>query len=179
MAQVQRLNHIGLTAADLDASLAFWRDAVGLRELGRGVVEWEHLDRIVGLDGTAIEWAELEFPGGAILELFRYRRPAGDPLPAGGINRPGMAHICLEVDEIERVAERLQAAGYRARSRELVTIPRGAYKGYKCIYFLAPDGVTLELDERPGTNFSTDSAGPEQPNAKRTGHFDQEAGHHG
>jgi len=179
MAQVQRLNHIGLTVLDLDASLAFWRDALGLRELGRGVVEWEHLDRIVGLDGTTIEWAELEFPGGAILELFRYHRPAGDPMPAGGINRPGMTHICVEVDEIERVAERLQAAGYRSRSRELVTIPRGAYKGYKCIYFLAPDGVTLELDERPGAIFPTDSDGPEQPNAKGAGHFEQEAGHHG
>ena len=66
MPHVQRLNHIGLTVRDIDASLAFWRDALGLRELGRGVVEWEHLDRIVGLEGTTIEWAELEFPGGAV-----------------------------------------------------------------------------------------------------------------
>jgi lactoylglutathione lyase len=149
MAQVQRFSHVGLTVRDLDVSLAFWRDRLGLREIGRGVVEWEHLDRIVGLDGTKIEWAELEFPGGAILELFAYQRPAGDPLPAGGINRPGMTHISLEVADVEHVAERLRAAGYQTRSRELVTIPRGAYKGVKCIYFLDPDGVTLELTEPP------------------------------
>jgi catechol 2,3-dioxygenase-like lactoylglutathione lyase family enzyme len=149
MERALRLGHIGLTVRDLDASLAFWRDHLCLRELGRGLVEWEHLDRIIGLDGTQIEWAELELPGGVILELFAYRRPAGAPLPPGGMNRPGMTHICLEVAHIEEVVERLAAAGYQARSRELVTIPRGAYKDSKCIYLLDPDGVTLELTERP------------------------------
>jgi catechol 2,3-dioxygenase-like lactoylglutathione lyase family enzyme len=78
------------------------------------------------------------------------------------MNRPGMTHICLEVDEIEAVVDRLLAAGYRARSSELVTIPRGAYKGFKCIYFLDPDGVTLELNEPPPANFPPDSDGPKQ-----------------
>src|ERR1700758_20029 len=115
MGPVQRLGHVGLTVRDLDASLAFWRDHLRLRELGRGLVEWEHLDRIIGLDGTQIEWAELELPGGVILELFAYRQPAGVPLPPGAMNRPGMTHICLEVDHIEQVVERLAAAGYQAR----------------------------------------------------------------
>jgi catechol 2,3-dioxygenase-like lactoylglutathione lyase family enzyme len=77
MANVLRIGHFGLTVRNIDASLAFWRDLLGLREVGRGVVEWEHLDAIVGLDGTRIEWAELELPGGALIELFAYlrRRP--------------------------------------------------------------------------------------------------------
>jgi catechol 2,3-dioxygenase-like lactoylglutathione lyase family enzyme len=157
MAHVQRLSHVGLTVRDLDASLAFWRDHVRLRELGRGVVEWEHLDQIVGLDGTQIEWAELELPGGSFLELFAYWRPHGQPLPPGGMNRPGMTHICLEVDHIEEVVERLRAGGYQARSGDLVTIPRGAYQDFKCIYFLDPDGVTLELSERPPAHVAPDS----------------------
>jgi lactoylglutathione lyase len=179
MERVPRLRHVGLTVRDLDASLAFWRDHVRLRELGRGVVEWEHLDRIIGLDGTQIEWAELELPGGAILELFAYWRPRADPLPPGGMNRPGMTHICLEVDHIEQVVERLTAAGYHARSRELVTIPRGAYKDFKCIYFLDPDGVTLELCERPPGQRPARRRRASAVKAHTTSHFDQEAGHHG
>jgi len=178
MQRVQRLSHVGLTVRNLDVSLAFWRDQVCLRELGRGLVEWEHLDRIIGLDGTQIEWAELELPGGAVLELFAYRRPRAAPLPPGGMNRPGMAHICLEVDHIEQVVERLTAAGYQARSRELVTIPRGAYKDFKCIYFLDPDGVTLELSERP-TGRRPARRRVSAVKAHNTSHFDQEAGHHG
>lgn len=162
MAHVQRLSHVGLTVRDLDTSLAFWRDQLGLRELGRGIVEWEHLDRIIGLDDTQIEWAELELPGEAFLELFAYRRPPGAPLRPGGMNRPGMTHICLEVEHIEQVVERLRAGGYQARSRELVTIPRGAYKDFKCIYFLDPDGVTLELTERPPASCPPGKEGPPQ-----------------
>jgi lactoylglutathione lyase len=174
MAHVQRLSHVGLTVRDLDASLTFWRDHVRLPELGRGIVEWEHLDRITGLYDTQIEWAELELPGGALLELFAYWRPAGAPLSPGGMNRPGMTHICLEVDHIERVVERLQAGGYQARSKELVTIPRGAYKDFKCIYFLDPDGFTLELSERP-TGLGSESSAV---NAPRTGQLEQEAPRH-
>lgn len=170
MARAQRLGHVGLTVRDLDASLTFWRDHVCLPELGRGIVEWEHLDRIVGLEGTEIEWAELQLPGGSLLELFAYRQPAGAPLPPGGINRPGMTHICLEVDQIEQVVERLLAGGYQMRSKELVTIPRGAYKDFKCIYFLDPDGVTLELSERPpGLRIESSAA-----NALQAGRLDQE-----
>jgi glyoxylase I family protein len=149
MTHARRLSHVGLTVGDLDVSLAFWRDQVGLRELGRGMADWEYLDRIVGLDGTQIEWAELELPGDAFLELFSYVQPPAAPLPPGGMNRPGMVHICLEVDDIAQVAQRLEAAGYTPRSSEVVTIPDGAYQGFKDIYFSDPDGFTLELSERP------------------------------
>ena len=156
MAKVPVLNHVGLTVRDIDASLSFWRDQLGFRELGRGVVQWEHLDRIIGLAGTHIEWAELEMPGVAFLELFSYRHPPSAPLPAGGMNRPGSIHICLQVEGIDALVARLLAAGYQARSKEIVTIPRGAYLGYKCVYLLDPDGVTVELSERPHQDAATD-----------------------
>jgi hypothetical protein len=47
-----------------------------------------------------------------------------------------MTHICLEVSDIEQLTQRLRAAGFQSRSTALVTIPRGAYQGLKCIYFL-------------------------------------------
>jgi lactoylglutathione lyase len=174
MASVLRVGHFGLTVRDIDASLAFWRDLLGLPELGRGVVEWEHLDAIVGLSGTRIDWAEVELPDGALLELFAYLRPAAAALPAGGINRPGMTHICLEVSDIEQLTQRLRAAGYQSRSTALVTIPHGAYRGFKCIYFLDPDGVTVELSQPPP------GAGPPARHraSQSPGPSAQEAGRH-
>jgi lactoylglutathione lyase len=65
------------------------------------------------------------------------------------MNQPGITHICLEVSDIEQLTQRLRAAGCQARSTALVTIPRGAYQGFKCIYFLDPDGVTVELSQPP------------------------------
>ena len=64
-------DHFGVTISDTDRSLRFWRDQLGLEEVGRGVVEWEHLDRLVALDGTKIEWIELRIPGGGTVELSK------------------------------------------------------------------------------------------------------------
>jgi catechol 2,3-dioxygenase-like lactoylglutathione lyase family enzyme len=122
---VRMFNQVGLTLRDLEESLRLRRDLLGFRLLGRGTVDWEHLNRIVGLTGTQIELAELKVPGPALLELFAYSRPVGAPLPDGGMNRPGMTHICLEVDDIQGPVARLTAAGYRPRSRGIVTILRG------------------------------------------------------
>ena len=64
MSQVVSFNHFNVTVSDMDRSLGFWQDLLGLELLGRGVVEYPHLDRIVGLENTRIEWAELALPGG-------------------------------------------------------------------------------------------------------------------
>ena len=52
MAQVTGVDHVGVTVSDVDRSLGFWRDLLGLEVTGRGVMEWEHLDRLVALRGT-------------------------------------------------------------------------------------------------------------------------------
>ena len=69
MIRVLAFNHFSATVADMDRALGFWRDSLGLELIGRGVVEYEHLDRIVGLRGTKIEWAELKIAGGGLVEI--------------------------------------------------------------------------------------------------------------
>ena len=147
---VRRLNHVSLTVADIDASLAFWRDALGLAVLGRGVVEYDHLDRIIGVGHTRIEWAELAIPGGAVLELFRYLEPEGHsvrPAPSD----PGSTHICLEVDGLDLIVAQIHQSGYTTRSAQPVEIPFGDWKGFRDIYVTDPDGAIVELTEAPAT----------------------------
>ena len=59
MPGVTGFNHFSAAVSDMDAALGFWRDLLGLELLGRGVVEYDYLDQIVGLTGTRIEWASL------------------------------------------------------------------------------------------------------------------------
>ena len=148
MAEVTRFSHAGVTVSDMDRALAFWADLLGLRLLGRGVVTYEHLDQITGLPGTRIEWAELALPGGGLVELFRYLRPAGNPL-AGGVNDPGKTHLCLETDDLDGLLARLHAAGVRSAFPRAVRIPKGDWLGFRCVYVFAPDDVVVELVERP------------------------------
>jgi catechol 2,3-dioxygenase-like lactoylglutathione lyase family enzyme len=148
---VTGVDHVGVGVSDMDRALRFWRDALGLELAGRGTVEWEHLDRLVGADATVIEWAELRIPGGAVVELQQYHRPLGEPVPPGGDGDGGRSHLSLLVHDIEALFDRLRAAGAPARSERVVEIPRGAYAGAKAAYVHDPDGFAIELIERPPT----------------------------
>lgn len=146
---VTRLGHVSVTVADMDRSLSFWQEALGLRLIGRGIVRKPHLDRIVGLDETEIEWAELSVPGGSVIELFRYLNPRGSARPSAAPNDPGALHVCLEVTGVDDILHSLRAAGYLPRSDAPVEIPDGDWRGWRDIYVESPDGVIVELSEPP------------------------------
>jgi len=148
MPRIVGFNHFGVTVADMAEALKFWRELLGLQLLGQGVVEYQYLDRIVGLEGTRIEWAELALPKGGLIELFRYVSPPGKPL-GGAVNDAGKTHLCLEVEDLDRLLGELHAAGIRSAHPEPVEIPRGNWRGFRCAYVFPPDNVVVELVERP------------------------------
>lgn len=149
MAAPRGIDHFGVTVSDMERSLTFWRDQLGLEEAGRGIVEWEHLDRLVALPDTMIEWVELTIPGGGTVELSQYHRPIGDAVGPGEENEPGRSHLSLMVDDLAAVFADLRRAGVRARTDDVVDIPRGSYAGGKAVYVFDPDGVEIELIQRP------------------------------
>src|SRR5207245_1803245 len=96
--RVAAVFHTGLTVSDLDRSIAFYRDLLGL-EL---VTQWEsaqpYLRTVVGFPEAELRIALLRLPGAAAgvsghhLELLEYRAPRGargDPRTCN----PGNAHV--------------------------------------------------------------------------------------
>lgn len=144
----QGLNHVSVTSADLDRSLDFYGDVLGLRLIARGETDAEHLPTILGFPEVLLRWAELELANDQILELFEYLVPRGTALRQRTCD-PGCVHIALEVDDLDRVFAQLRAAGVTTRSGP-VTITTGNWAGARCLYALDPDGVTIELVESPG-----------------------------
>lgn len=149
MAIVTGVDHFGATVSDMERSLAFWKGLLGLEEVGRGVIEWEHIDRLVALDDTKLEWVELRVPGGGRVELMQYHRPLSDAsVPTGQENEPGRSHLSLLVDDLSALLVALRAAGVRSRTPEPVDMAVGAYAGGKGAYVFDPDGVQIELIQR-------------------------------
>lgn len=148
MGRVAGFNHFNVSVADMDRSLTFWHELLELDLLGRGTVRYPHLDQIVGLRDTEIEWAELRLPSGGLIELFRYHHPPGEHR-THGVNDSGTTHLCLEVEGIDEVVARLRRAGVPTLSEEPVRIPFGDWEGFRCVYVKDPDGITIELVERP------------------------------
>jgi methylmalonyl-CoA/ethylmalonyl-CoA epimerase len=137
MPSITRINHVAVVVDDLEKSLSFWRDALGidLHEL-RDVPAEQSQVAFLPLEGSEVE---LVRPTTADSGIAKYLTKRG----------PGMHHICLEVDDIAGMLAQLRARDIRLINEQ----PRLAADGRKYA-FVHPEstgGVLVELYEtHPG-----------------------------
>jgi len=132
---VKRIDHIAVIVEDLDATLGFWRDALGIELTGVEEAP-EEAARVAFLPvgGSQVELVE---PTMLDSGLKRYLEKRG----------PGMHHICLEVDNLHGMLDQL-----RERGVQLVNeTPRIGSEGrkYAFIHPKSAFGVMVELYELP------------------------------
>jgi catechol 2,3-dioxygenase-like lactoylglutathione lyase family enzyme len=139
-----RVDHVGVVVADLETAVAFFA-ALGFERDGGGEVEGEDVGRIVGLDGVHTEFAMVRAPDGSgTLELIRFHAPAGDERPqALPANRLGYRHLCIEVEELDAIVERLREDGY-----DLVGDAVDFGNVFRLCYVRGPEGLIVELAQR-------------------------------
>ncbi len=131
MAKVKSINHVAMVVGDLESSLAFWRDALGMdvREL-RNVPSEESRIAFLPLQTSEVE---LVLPTSPDSGLARFLSKRG----------PGMHHICLEVDDLDAMLEQLRARGIR-----MIDAQARAGSGNLRYAFVHPEstgGVLVEL----------------------------------
>jgi glyoxylase I family protein len=142
------LHHTGLTVSDLEQSLEFWRDAMGMEVIFQQEVVGSYLEAIVGEPGAHVRMAHLAFGGeGPRIELFQYLAPSGGQHRSRPADQ-GFAHVCVACDDFEERLERLSAAGATPFS-EPVKINAGVNRGGRSVYLRDPDGHVVELFEPP------------------------------
>ena len=138
------LNHVGLTVTDLDASVAFYVDAVGMELVLPGFrTGGQWFDELTENNGAVIE-AVLLSAGDVRLQLVQYHE-AGDSEALTGHNRVGNLHLSFDVEDVQ--AKHAQMKGrpeYRATA--VVELP---VEGYRSFYVRDPDGVPVEFLESP------------------------------
>jgi catechol 2,3-dioxygenase-like lactoylglutathione lyase family enzyme len=100
-----RVHHVGMSVADIEAALGFWRRFLGIDARWRTILDRPYLGRHVGYPGVSIDAAFLDLPGGTVLELLDYRVEGKAQLPDGTAN-PGNVHVCLEVSDAHESWER-------------------------------------------------------------------------
>jgi catechol 2,3-dioxygenase-like lactoylglutathione lyase family enzyme len=142
------LHHTGLTVSDLERSLLFWRDAMGMEVLFQQEKAGGYLEAIVGEPGAHVRMAHLAFGGeGPRIELFQYLAPSGGQHRSRPADQ-GFAHVCVACDDLDERLKRLSAAGGTPFS-EPVEIDTGVNRGGRGVYLHDPDGHVVELFERP------------------------------
>jgi glyoxylase I family protein len=146
---VSRIDHVGVTVADVDRSLRFYRDTLGLRVINDSVLTSPEVAALLGLESVELRSVDLDSGDGRVLELLHYTRPPGSKVDYESRDA-GTGHIALTVDNLEAVRSRVEAGGGKViSSAELhVTDPGGAFDGAICLYLRDPDGMILELVQR-------------------------------
>ncbi len=142
---IRAVHHTAVGVKDMDRSLAFYRDLLGLRVLRDWIEDDRQIDLIVGLPDAHLRIVHLD-TGGGVVELIQYLCPQGKPLPPDFHQCDfAVTHLALQVTGIEDLYRRLTAAGVR-----FTCPPQQRPNGWRATYFFDPDGVTLELLQEPG-----------------------------
>ncbi len=141
---IQGIHHTCITVSDLDRSIAFYRDLLGLELKFTEESERSGDDRskALGVEKAQVKLAILR-AGDAQVELIEYVNAKGRPYDRHN-NDAGAMHIAFQVTDIDVVYQRLVEHGVRFTAPPAM-IPAGPMAGWRWTYFFDPDGVSLEI----------------------------------
>jgi catechol 2,3-dioxygenase-like lactoylglutathione lyase family enzyme len=147
--QLCGVHHLGLTVSDIECSVRFYRDVLGLSLIRRRVADADYVGKQTGYPGVKLAAASLQLTdgGGLLLELVQYLTHAGENIDPA-TNRAGNTHLCFRVDNIRLAYDSLLARGVRFRTPPVV-ITAGPNEGGMVVYLSDPDGYTIELFQPP------------------------------
>jgi catechol 2,3-dioxygenase-like lactoylglutathione lyase family enzyme len=149
------VSHLAFGVRDMDRSLAFYRDQLGMevtsdREQRVAPSDlYADPDQVTSRRVAQLRWAD--DPDAPFLVLSTFPAATGQPLR---LDQVGIHHVALWVKDLAGKAERLARAGARFVMEPTETDARGygGKKGEKVLtcLFEDPDGIILQLDERLG-----------------------------
>jgi catechol 2,3-dioxygenase-like lactoylglutathione lyase family enzyme len=143
---ITSVNHTSFTVSDLDRSIAFYRDLLGMELMSLAGRDPAFVEKVTGIPGANLKVAYLQAPGHR-LELIQYFSPPGKKLELQ-TNNVGCAHLAFNVDDLPKMYAEMKAKGVHFKSAPQ-EVSAGPNKGTLTVYFTDPDGITLEFLQTP------------------------------
>jgi glyoxylase I family protein len=147
MARVRQLDHLAITVTDLERSVRFYKDLLGLREVERHCLDDERISTLVAQSGVVLTVVRLQSPDTpeVLLDLQQYVSPPAS-LSNAALGMANHGHFCFRVDDLDRTHRELGARGVEFVSEPVVfDLPEEVVK---VVFLKDPDGMILELVER-------------------------------
>lgn len=132
MAKIKKINHIAIAVKDVEESLKFWRDAMGLQV--------DHIEDVPS------QKSEVVFIPVGDSEVELVRPTSQDTGVAKFLEERGggMHHLCFEVDNIDEMLAQLKEKGIRLINEEALELP-GRKMAF--VHPKSTNGVLVELYE--------------------------------
>jgi predicted enzyme related to lactoylglutathione lyase len=144
-----KYRHTNIVAKDWRKVAEFYERVFGCEPVPperAAVGEW--VERCTGVPGAEVRGIHLRLPGygddGPTLEIFQYN--IAEERPETAINRPGLAHLAFEVENVEATRDEVLAAGGDYVGELVTTEIRGAGT-ITLIYMTDPEGNIIELQK--------------------------------
>lgn len=137
---IQAMEHVALSVADMERSLTFYRDFIGMEVIMDLNAENEDIGRIIGIPGAKCRIVHLKL-NQTVLELFCYSNPAGKN-KARTMRQCdyGLIHIGFKVTDFHKEVEKLKEKNIKFLGEPVEFRP-----GVWVIYFRGPDGEVCEF----------------------------------
>ncbi|MHB0913160.1 MAG: VOC family protein [Armatimonadota bacterium] len=138
--------HTGIVVQDMEKSLRFWRDVMGLTVAADFREEGEFIDTVQHLSGVKLHMVKLTAPDGSMIELLKDDAHPTPPPAANELCDRGIRHIAFTVADVEASWRTLRAEGC-----ELLSDPVTAPDGKARLFFARdPEGNLLEIVQMLG-----------------------------
>ena len=139
----RNIRHTGIVVTDMDRSVEFYRDLLGLKTAIDFTEEGEFIDTILGMVGVRLRMVKLAAPEGGMIELLQYLSHPETRVPDARICQIGPTHVAFTVDDVEETYRQ-----WSERGIPFVSPPQLAPDGKAKLAFCRdPDGTFLEIVE--------------------------------
>lgn len=141
---MKALRHVGIVVRDLERSLRFYRDLLGLTVVRTMEEHGDVLDRILARQNTRVTTVKLVPPtGGMLVELLAFESHPTKACSEDELLTAGVSHLAFTVENLDMLYERLSGAGVRFHAP-----PQTSLDGHVKVTFCRdPDGTPIELVE--------------------------------
>ena len=137
------VRHIGIVVKNIENSLKFYRDLLGL-QIQRAMNEsGEYIDNMLGFKDVKVKTVKMSAPNGlTLVELLEFDVPKGSNL-SRHVNDIGASHVAFTVSNIDEMYNKLKQSGIKFNAS-----PQLSPDGYaKVTFCLDPDNTPVELVE--------------------------------
>lgn len=143
---IGNLLHIGVGVFDLNESVKFYTEVIGMEPDYTAKHKGDKISRVVGVPNADLNIEVLK-KGEVKIELIDYGNETAKAEVRGkrrSQDIPGLLHIAFAVEDVVSEYHRIKALGYEFFSEPMVTRENGPL----ICYFAGPDNVVIELYQK-------------------------------
>ena len=142
---LKNFHHVSITVSNINECLKLYRDLLGMEVVFDMEYKGEGVEKIMAKKGVRFRVLHLKHEEN-ILELLQFFEPekSQGKTPLSHPSQVGVTHIAFTVENLQGMTNELTGLGY-----EFLSPPVQTPSGRKVNYFLAHDGVLVELMQDP------------------------------